>query len=261
MNIVINEQNLQEKDLQEQKTKVRAIILTQDNKFLVGNYSDILLLPGGKIDENETKEEALIRELQEEIGIEYNQNELTPFISLEHYQANYTTRNGNIINKKVTTHYYLAHYKGVSTKEQILTEQEQKNNFYLELPTIGKLIDKLSQPNNKNPRDSYFKKELKVVLFAYIYTYILNKANPEVIENLLMKILENNNQIYREIANQLTDEEYQNIKTNIEEKTCRTCMNGTCRVPNEEKSTSENCIGWENPEIIGKIKLLQNNHL
>ncbi len=58
------------------KICVVAAIIKQENKYLIAQRSEKGSLgnkwefPGGKIEENETKEEALIREVQEELNIE-----------------------------------------------------------------------------------------------------------------------------------------------------------------------------------------------
>src|SRR4051794_16415122 len=60
--------------------KAAAIIL-QDKKLLVSRAAgkDIFLAPGGKLEAAETPEQALIRELREEEGIEINATDLIPF--------------------------------------------------------------------------------------------------------------------------------------------------------------------------------------
>ena len=66
MNFIINTENICEENIVDKKEKVRALILTDDNKILVANYFGILLLPGGKVDKGESLEVALIRELNED---------------------------------------------------------------------------------------------------------------------------------------------------------------------------------------------------
>ncbi len=168
MEIIINEKNISEETINERKEKVRAIIITKDNKILVANYGGVLLLPGGKVDFNESLDEAILRELNEEIGIDYTNEEVKQLLSLIFYQENYSTRDGYFCNRKITTYYYLAPYKGIIETKQKLTESEKKGDFNLELLSLDELKNRLIKINLNNPRSIFFMRELNTVISEYL---------------------------------------------------------------------------------------------
>ena len=160
MELIINEHNLNVNDVQEFITKVRAILIDGNNRILVANYGNVILLPGGKVDENETNLTAISRELSEELGQDYNSEELEFFTTLNFYQRNYPKRDGTFQNRLVRTHYFIALYKGIKIDKQKLTEKEQKSNFKLELVPLEDLENIILNNKNNNPRNVYFQNEL-----------------------------------------------------------------------------------------------------
>ena len=66
--IIINEDKLNNNDIEVVSNKVRAI-LVDGHKLLIANYGGVYLLPGGSIENGESKDNAIIRELKEEINI------------------------------------------------------------------------------------------------------------------------------------------------------------------------------------------------
>ena len=169
MELIINEDNLELKEIQEFNSKVRALLIDENNNILIANYGNTFLLPGGSIDQGETTEEAIIRELKEETGIDYNLDELSYLNTLKYYQNNYPKRDANLRTRLITTHYFVGKYKG--TSKQSLTEKEQKGNFRVELISIDNLEELVLNNQTINPRNIYFVKELLTIIEYYKQTY------------------------------------------------------------------------------------------
>ena len=87
--LVYNSENLTHEEIDEVVTRVKVFLVNSQNELLIANYGGIYLLPGGKVDNNESLIEALIRELKEETGIIYNDKELEYLCTLDYYQKNY----------------------------------------------------------------------------------------------------------------------------------------------------------------------------
>ena len=154
-----------------EKTKVRAIIKTEDDKFLVANYGGILMFPGGKLEDNEYLTTAILRELKEETGIEYKVTEIDPLTVFKQFQPNYHTREGEIVDRTINTFYYLVPYKGVNIDGATLSEKEKRDKFKLELLSEEEIYNFIENNHTNNPRKKYFAEELK----AIIQTYKTNK--------------------------------------------------------------------------------------
>ena len=164
MEITINYGNLKDYEINETKEKVRAIIISTDEKLLVANYNGVLLLPGGSINKNETKEDALLRELKEELGIDYTLNETEFLFTLAFYQKNYPKRNGITLNRKVVNHYYIVPFKSIDYNNQTLTEKELNDKFNLQFLSTDEISEYLQNINTDNPIFSYFKEEMEIIL-------------------------------------------------------------------------------------------------
>jgi 8-oxo-dGTP diphosphatase len=120
---------------------VGALLITQENKFLLCHRSPTRLLyplvwelPGGKVAHDETPAAALIRELQEELGIETSPLPATPTFSATTNEAfasvwRIQEWNGSIENRRPDEH----------TDLQWVTKAEAQNM------TLGPLCTHLLQ--------------------------------------------------------------------------------------------------------------------
>lgn len=168
MDLIINEDNLKLDEVEQHRKKVRAILVDGENKMLVAKYDGLILFPGGKIEKGETKSSAIIREIKEEVGKEYKEDELQVFKTLHYYQKNYPQFDGKIQNRLVQTTYFIGNFRGVSEEGQQLTENEKNGDFRLELISFEKIYETIQRTLSNNPRNTYFQKEMIIILKKYI---------------------------------------------------------------------------------------------
>ncbi len=163
--IINNHNNLDKKDIKHIVNKVRIAIIDKENNIIITNYSDMYMLPGGKIDQGETKEEAIQREIKEELGITIDTNQLEELLEIKNYLKDYPIRNTKkTSNRLTTTTYYLIELDTLEHNlETNLTEHEQNGQFKTEIVNITNLNSILEKPSS-NPRNEIFKEELKSVI-------------------------------------------------------------------------------------------------
>lgn len=147
-------------------SKARMVNIIK-NQVLVAKYANLYMLPGGKIDANETPIEALKREIFEETGISLNDQSIKPLIITDVFQSNYLSRNYNFpINKNNETFYFQVDEE-IEIKEQHLSENESKAGFELVRIDIYELIELLNNKLN-TPKEIAYSKELLSVLKIYL---------------------------------------------------------------------------------------------
>lgn len=146
--------------------KVRLFAI-HDNCLLVAKYAGIYMLPGGKVDHDEDELYALEREIKEETGATLETDKITELINTIHYLKNYNSRNSKTpINKIADTKYFITESEILLDQQKKLTEKEKEGNFTLEYIELGKLINILS--NLENKKAIIYAKELMMVIEEYL---------------------------------------------------------------------------------------------
>lgn len=166
MEVIMNKDNLKDEEVTDFSIKVRGII-EKDGSFVVGRYDDVYLLPGGKVEDGEDLSNALVRELKEELGIDYSIDDVVPFIRVVHYDKGYEKRDGSKVNRKVDTVYFVVPYKGINLDKVELSESEKKFGFSLGLISSDEL-NTICKMRSINPRREFFNSELNLVLSNYL---------------------------------------------------------------------------------------------
>lgn len=141
--IFYNEDNLGEKDINNYVGRAKMLLINSKNECLLGYSNNTYQLPGGHLEENETYDECLIREVMEETGIELKKEKREPFFEIVYYCKNYPSENKNTS--------YVARYYEIKTDSKPdyskikLTDREKDGLFelrYVPLENIEKELEK-----------------------------------------------------------------------------------------------------------------------
>ena len=163
-NIIINNDGLKKEEVQETVKKCRCIFLNSD-KILIEKYAGLYMLPGGKIDQNEDALTAIIREIKEELGMDINVTNLTPFLIIEHYNKDYLKTNGKRLNKLTKTIYFISNIPyNIDLNKVSLTEKEKEGNLTIKEINTAELRRQLSFRKDMNHKIDLYSQELLEVL-------------------------------------------------------------------------------------------------
>lgn len=155
-------------DLTSKKARLISVV---DDKILICNYSGFYMLPGGKLDGDETFEEAIIREIQEETSEVLTPSDILPYLNVDNYQENYLSRKyPNPINKETKTTYFITDKK-IDVEEAYLSPLEKAGNMrtsYMDINTLKSLLKV-----EMRPKHQVFAQELLDVIEQYERDYKL----------------------------------------------------------------------------------------
>ena len=102
--LIKNKSNINESEINNIITRVKALIITSDNKILLGHSHSEYQFPGGHIESGESLLLGLERELKEETGLVFDTSNLEPFVVRNAYYKDYPKEN---INTKIIIYYFI----------------------------------------------------------------------------------------------------------------------------------------------------------
>ena len=153
--ILYNEQKITISDINNNINRVKILLLNSKNEVLLGYSHKGYQFPGGHIEEKETFDEGIIREVREETGIELQVEDYKPFFIIEYYTKDYPEEGLN--TSYLINHYVIKTDAKVNLENTNYTENELAGKFKLVYVSIDEVIDlakeELTQANtniNKN---------------------------------------------------------------------------------------------------------------
>lgn len=127
--VIHNEDNLTLNDANKVTRRAKLIVENNNDEILICHMGVKYFLIGGHIDNDESDEECLVREVAEESGVTLDFSNILPIASSNYINKDYP-KNGDITY--TNTNYYAIKYDLVPNIElQNLTEKEKKENFKL----------------------------------------------------------------------------------------------------------------------------------
>ena len=143
--VIHNEDNLTLNDANKVTLRAKLIVENNNDEILICHMGVKYFLIGGHIDNDESDEQCLTREVAEESGVTLNFSNILPIASSNYINKDYP-KNGDITY--TNTNYYAIKYDLVPNIEmQNLTEEEKKENFKLMYIPKNEVINFLK--NNK----------------------------------------------------------------------------------------------------------------
>ena len=146
---IYNYDYLTDKDITEVVIRTKALIIN-NGKILIGNENDVYQFPGGHLEDGESFNECLKREVLEETGIEINDSEIErPFMKVTFLNKDWPEKGKN---RKSEIYYYVINTtKNPDLSKTQYTQNEIANNYKVESFLLDDAIEKIEEniPNNE----------------------------------------------------------------------------------------------------------------
>ena len=125
---IYNEDNIEDNEIDEVVTRVKAFIINSKNEILFANSGGGIQLIGGHVENGEMLEDTVKREVSEETGIILQSQDISlPFFEIKYYTKNYRKTGKNRISNVV--YYIVKTNEKPNSKNMNLTDEEIKNKF------------------------------------------------------------------------------------------------------------------------------------
>ena len=149
---VINDDNLELEDVEMEVIRVKALIINSKGKILLVFNNNTYQFPGGHVDDGETIDECIKREIKEEIGINLEVKE-DPFLCIETYDSNYFNTSKKVLN----TIYYYRFFTDLepdpsNTMYDELELKSEFNLFYVDFRKIEEFLISKIETNEIDPK-------------------------------------------------------------------------------------------------------------
>ena len=164
--IIHNNDSLREEEITEYVIRAKALIIN-NGTILIANENSLFEFPGGHLDEGETIDECLKREVLEETGIELDDSEIKGIVLKTIFMNRDWPEKGK--NRKNEIYYYVVETdKKLDMSKVTLTENEKKNNLKIETFPLKKSIDIIRNNMPNNERNEILSPDMIIAIEEYL---------------------------------------------------------------------------------------------
>ena len=165
--IIYNYDYLNDEDITEIVIRMKALIINNKN-ILLGNENDIYQFPGGHLEDKETFEECLKREVLEVTGIELFDSEIKrPFMKVTFMNKDWPEVGKN---RKAEIYYYLIETDKKTDMSKVnYTEHEKKGNFKVEFVPLNESISIIEKNISKNEKNKVIAPDMIMAIKEYLH--------------------------------------------------------------------------------------------
>lgn len=163
--ILYNYDNLTMEDIDETIIRTKGLIINDNNEITLGYAHKTYQFPGGHLEEGESLEECLLREVQEETGIKIEDAILKPFEKITYYSKNY---HGSGKNRENEIYYYIIKTNAKYDMDNAnLDEWEKDGNFVVKTFPIDSIEKVLIDSIPDNPSNEVIVEEMLDIIKEY----------------------------------------------------------------------------------------------
>lgn len=172
---LINLDNIEAKEINSYNHKIRIFVFNELGEIFLIDMNGSYNLPGGTVENNENLNDALTRELEEELGVRIAFEDIE-FLGNYHFYHKNFPNNKSLCNRENEVDLFLVKIPIIYAKENThITNYEKSQNFkviFTKLENIQNLINERNKNVYKKFTDVellYFTKVLKKYLEGEVY--------------------------------------------------------------------------------------------
>lgn len=165
-NVVYNKDNISDKEVTDLVVRTKGLLIS-NGYLLLGNEDGALQFPGGHLEENETLEECLKREMLEETGIVLTDEVVTgPFLEIDYYNKDWPTK-GNV--RKCEIYYYAVETKkDINLSNTSYTKGEVEKHFKVDKVKLDEAIDYINNNISNNELNKVISPDMIIAIKEYL---------------------------------------------------------------------------------------------